>query len=156
MRTKIARSAKSTTTILAKAAEAILPEIRSLIDEARHRAVTAANLAMVLLYWNIGRVITQNIQRNARRAGYGEGLLLSLAERLIHEYGPGFSRANLQDMRRFYDAFEICQPLAGKSAPASILPPVARESTERLLIDFSKHFHLGWTHYRILLGIADP
>ncbi len=29
------------------------------------------------------------------------------------------------------------------------------ESGERLAIDFARHSHLGWTHYRILLGIAD-
>ena len=39
-----------------KAVEAMLPEIRSLIEEARHRAVTGANLAMVTLYWKDRRV----------------------------------------------------------------------------------------------------
>jgi hypothetical protein len=34
---------------------------------------------------------------------------------------------NLQDMRRFHDAFEIRQPVAGKSASASIPQPVAGE-----------------------------
>src|SRR5450759_4950524 len=75
--------------------------------------------------------------------------------------------SNLQDMCRFHNVFEICHPPAGKSLPteirqplaaesesASIPQPVARESGERLLVDFSKHFHLGWTHYRILLGIT--
>src|SRR5947208_10918364 len=87
---------------LAKAVEGMLPEIRKLIEEARHRAVAAANLSMVALYWNVGRVITKGMQRNAKRAGYGERLLVSLAERLMQEYGRGFSRANLQDMRRFH------------------------------------------------------
>ncbi|OGG43933.1 MAG: hypothetical protein A3F84_18930 [Candidatus Handelsmanbacteria bacterium RIFCSPLOWO2_12_FULL_64_10] len=26
-------------------------------------------------------------------------------------------------------------------------------SENRIVIDFSKHHHLGWTHYRILLGV---
>jgi predicted nuclease of restriction endonuclease-like (RecB) superfamily len=168
MKTKQTGIAKSTAVSVTKAVEGMLPEIRLMIEEARHRAVTAANLSMVTLYWNIGRVLTQNIQKKPRRADYGEGLLLTLAERLIREYGPGFSRANLQDMRRFHDVFEICHPLAGKSLPAGICQPLAGksasalipqplavESGERLLVDFSKHFHLGWTHYRILLGIAD-
>jgi hypothetical protein len=168
MKTKESGIAIRDTASLAKAVDALLPEIRVLIEEARHRAVTAANLSMVTLYWNIGKVLTQNIQRNPRRADYGEGLLLTLAERLIREYGPGFSRANLQDMRRFHDVFEICQPAAGKSLPAEIRQPLAGKSSsalipqpvavktgERLLVDFAKHFHLGWTHYRILLGIAD-
>jgi len=44
--------------------------------------------------------------------------MVTLVERLIREYGPGFSRANLQDMRRFHDVFEICQPAAGQSSSA--------------------------------------
>ena len=153
---------------LARVVEAMLPEIRGLIEEARHRAVTAANLSMVTLYWNLGRVITRDMQRNVRRAGYGEGLLASLAERLTEEYGRGFSRANLQDMRRFYEVFAICQPVASKSLATGIcqpvasksearliLSPAAREYGRRLQIDFTRHSHLGWTHYRILLGIAD-
>jgi len=63
-----------------------------------------------------------------------------------------FSRANLQDMRRFHDVFEIRQPLGwqigtcrdsprhrlAKSETALILSPVDREPSERLLIDFRK------------------
>jgi predicted nuclease of restriction endonuclease-like (RecB) superfamily len=148
-----------------KAVEAILPEIRSLIEEARHRAVTAANLAMVTLYWNIGRVISTEVQSAPGRAGYGEALLTRLGDRLKIEFGRGFSRANLQDMRRFHDVFEIRQPVASKSVLSAIRQPaagkslslasVAAESGERLLVDFTKHYHLGWTHYRILLGIGD-
>jgi predicted nuclease of restriction endonuclease-like (RecB) superfamily len=150
--TRMARDGGSS---LAGVIEGLLPEIRGLIEEARQRAVTAANLSMVTLYWNVGRVITREMQGDAKRAGYGEGLLVSLAARLAQEYGRGFSRANLQDMRRFYDVFEICQPLAGKSETTLNLPSAARESGRRLRVDFTKHSHLGWTHYRILLGIDD-
>jgi predicted nuclease of restriction endonuclease-like (RecB) superfamily len=146
----------------------LLPEICGLIEEARHRAVTAANLAMVTLYWNVGRLINTELQRAPGRAGYGEGLLASLEDCLTADYGRGFSRANLQDMRRFYDAFEICQPVASKLRKKEICQPVASKCKKgevcpvakevgwsRLQIDLTKHFHLGWTHYRILLGIAD-
>ena len=143
--------------------EGLLPEIRGLIEEARHRAVRAANLSMVALYWNVGRVINTELQRAPGRAEYGSQLIEQLALRLNREYGRGFSAPNLWDMKRFQAAFQILQPVAGESA---ILSPVARESgcqnppsslvlegRNLLLIDFSKHYHLGWTHYRILLGI---
>ena len=61
-----------------KAVEAMLPEIRSLIEEARHRAVTGANLAMVTLYWKVGGLLTRDIQQGAKRGGYGERLLEGL------------------------------------------------------------------------------
>jgi predicted nuclease of restriction endonuclease-like (RecB) superfamily len=148
-----------------KAVTALLPQIRSLIEAARHRAVMAANLSMVSLYWNIGRVINTELQKAPGRADYGSQLIERLAANLSREYGRGFSTGNLWDMKRFYGAFQILQPAARES---EILTPVAGESVspsdslavsdanaKRLLVDFAKHFHLGWTHYRILLGIAN-
>jgi predicted nuclease of restriction endonuclease-like (RecB) superfamily len=172
----------------------ILPEIRSLIEISRHHAAVTANLALVNLYWNIGRIITQDIQKNQKRAGYGEQLLNNLAKELIKDYGQGYSAHNLRDMRRFFESFaiwqavpaklpkgKIQQAVPAKSSNCGILQPLTAESLgksirqtvsdqfrngqilqaasvespDRILIDFGKHFHLGWTHYRTLLGIED-
>lgn len=172
----------------------ILPEIRSLIEMSRHHAAVTANLALVNLYWNIGRIITQDIQRNEKRAGYGEQLIEELARELGKEYGAGYSAKNLWDMKRFFSAFQILQavpgefrdevtrqPLANKSVGFESLQPPSNESPgqqirqtvsnkfpkEKILqalpvesgspitIDLRKHFYLGWTHYRTLLGIED-
>ncbi len=140
---------------VAEVVEGLLPEIRGLIEAARYRAVTAANLAMVTLYWNVGRVLTRNIQQRAKRGAYGDRLLEGLSAQLIEEYGRGFSISNLWDMRRFFGSFEIPQPAAVESGLVGIPQPVAVESGERLRINFTRHSHLGWTHYRMLLGIAD-
>ena len=172
----------------------ILLEIRSLIEMSRHHAAITANLALVNLYWNIGRIITQDIQKNEKRAGYGEQLLNNLAKELIKDYGQGYSAHNLRDMRRFFESFaiwqavpaklpkgKIQQAVPAKSSNCGILQPLTAESLgksirqtvsdqfrngqilqaasvespDRILIDFGKHFHLGWTHYRTLLGIED-
>jgi hypothetical protein len=82
---------------------------RKLIETARQHVAVAADLTMVRLYWNIGRIITQDIQRNERRAAYGVQLLSGLAAALTEEYGEGYSKINLQDMRRFHAYFEIDQ-----------------------------------------------
>lgn len=152
---------------LKKAVDTLLPEIRSLIESARRRAVAAANLSMVLLYWNIGRIISTEFQKQPGRAKYGAQLLERMAESLISEYGRGHSRANLQDMRRFFETFDICQTVSSESGALNILQTVSGEFTpskirqpaasesERLEIDFSRHYHLSWSHYRILLGISD-
>ncbi len=50
-------------------------------------------------------------------------------------------------------ADEIRQALPAKSSGRTISQPVPGESGDRLVIDFSKHSHLGWTHYRILLSV---
>jgi predicted nuclease of restriction endonuclease-like (RecB) superfamily len=175
MKTKMMGITKAATGNVGKAVAGMLPEIRALIEEARHRAVTAANLSMVRLYWHIGRVITRDLQDNAKRGGYGERLLERLAAELAREYGPGYSISNLWDMRRFFAAFQIPQPPAVELATPAMPQPLAvasgsdslpekaarihqtpsDELGERLVIDFARHSHLGWTHYRILLGIGD-
>jgi predicted nuclease of restriction endonuclease-like (RecB) superfamily len=172
----------------------ILPQVQALIEASRQHVISTANLTLVWLYWNVGQAITEDIQKHEKRAGYGEQLLCGLAKVLIRQYGSGYSHSNLNDMRRFYDSFQILQPLAvesgqpilppleaesssgqirqplvGKSASPDILQPLAvkssahlirqqlsAESGDRLVIDFSKHHHLGWTHYRILLSVAEP
>lgn len=165
VKTKNVETTEGTGDSMSLTVAGILPEIRALIEEARHRAVTAANLSMVTLYWNLGRVINTEIQKAPGRAEYGSQLIEQLATRLHREYGRGFSAANLWDMRRFHAAFQILQPVARESgilspvardsASVKICQPMAGDSGERLPIDFSKHYHLGWTHYRILLGIGD-
>ncbi|OHB64739.1 MAG: hypothetical protein A2Y76_11010 [Planctomycetes bacterium RBG_13_60_9] len=141
-------------------------EIQDLIETARSHVSVTANLAMVNLYWNIGRIIAEDIQKNEKRAGYGEQLLEGLSDVLTREYGPGYSRVNLQEMRRFSLAFEICQTVSNESAvhpirstvsnESRILQTASAESCEPVLIDFRKHFRLGWSHYRLLLGQGDP
>jgi len=163
-----------------RALPTILTEIRSLIEVSRHHAAVTANLAMVNLYWNVGRIITQDIQKNERRADYGKQLMDTLAKVLIQEYGRGYSVSNLNDMRRFYEYFEIlqtlsvefqneiCQPLPSESTDGRILQTLSGESSgeairwalpaespEHILIDFRQHFRLGWSHYRLLLGQND-
>ena len=151
------------------AAVALLPEIRDLIESARHQAISAANLSMVGLYWQIGRIIQMELQRSVGRAAYGEGLIDTLGKKLSQEYGAGFSSRMLWDMKRFFLAFEILPTVTAVSGCAQILPTVPAESAitakraipsteaeERLPIDFARHFHLGWSHYRLLLAQGDP
>jgi predicted nuclease of restriction endonuclease-like (RecB) superfamily len=148
----------------------VATEVRDLIESARNHVSVTANLAMVSLYWNIGRIIAEDIQKNEKRAEYGGQLMKQLSTILTHDYGRGYSAKNLWDMKRFFGCFEIVQPVAGQSLSPAIVQPLAAESVEieicqpsanksssdRLLIDFRKHFRLGWTHYRMLLGISDP
>lgn len=48
------------------------------------------------------------IQQGNERATYGEAVLEKLSEKLTNEFGKGFSKRNLERMRRFY----VCFPIA--------------------------------------------
>ena len=60
---------------------------------------------------------------------------------------------NLQALPGKFNAEDIQRALPSKPTSPQILQPLAGESEGRLTTDFSKHHHLGWTHYRILLGV---
>jgi len=170
----------------------VLPQIRALIEASRQHVVATANLTLVWLNWNVGRIISEETQQHAERAEYGERLIEALAQRLTKQYGNGYSARSLWDVRRFFSEFEILpSPLTefgsrqilpsllaessmprfrseapskssaeeirrvppAKSSGRAISQPVPGESGDRLVIDVSKHSHLGWTHYRILLTV---
>ena len=111
----------------------VMPEdfyehVSGVLDDARRRAYTAVNFAMVEAYWEIGRSIVEQ-QGGAERAEYGEALLRELSRWLTEDFGKGFDERNLRFMRQFYLAFPIRNALR----------------TE-----------LSWTHYRRLSRVADP
>jgi predicted nuclease of restriction endonuclease-like (RecB) superfamily len=106
--------------------DAIYPQIRQILSEARTRAWQAVNTAMVTAYWEVGRVIVEEEQRGKSRAEYGRRLLEDLSRRLSAEFGKGFDRTNLQQMRNFYLDYPIRDAL--------------------------RH-ELTWTHYRLLFRV---
>ena len=108
----------------------VLPQIRALIEASRQHVVSTANLTLVWLYWNVGRVITEDIQQHPGRADYGQRLIEQLSTRLAGDYGRGFSAPNLWDMKRFFEGFEILQAVPSESATAPILQTASRESAE--------------------------
>lgn len=86
------------------------------------------NSELITSYWKIGEIIVRYEQNDSIRAEYGEQTLKHLSKELTKEFGRGFSRSNLQNMRAFYLNYEICHTLSGK---------------------------LNWSHYCELLSISD-
>ncbi len=98
-------------------------DIVALLDTARHAAARSVNALMTASYWEVGRRIVEAEQKGRRRAGYGEQLIARLSDDLTAEFGRGFSRQNLQQMRSFFLTWPICQTVSGKS---SVMPAQAR------------------------------
>ena len=87
-----------------KRVDILLPQIRELIDSARHTVARSVNTLQVITNYEIGRLIVEHEQEGAERAAYGTALLKELASSLTTEFGRGFSVTNLKLMRQFYQA----------------------------------------------------
>ena len=79
--------------------------IVELLRAARSAAARNVNSIMTATYWEIGRRIVTLEQGGERRAEYGEQLIEQLAGDLTRQFGRGFGRANLRQMRAFYCAW---------------------------------------------------
>ena len=75
-----------------------------MIENAKRNVATKVNDEMTLLYWNIGKDITDNVLKN-QKAEYGKAVIRKLSQKLTIEYGRGYSRANLFRMLKFYEYF---------------------------------------------------
>ena len=112
-----------------KAIQGIYQQVRAILIQSRSRAWQAVNTEMVACYWQIGRLIVEGEQRGETRAIYGKGLIKELSIRLSAEFGRGFDKSNLWNMRAFF----LCFPK---------IDALRRE--------------LSWTHYRLLLRVEKP
>jgi hypothetical protein len=100
-------------------------DIRALLLSARQTIARGVDLLQVHTNYEIGRRIVEQEQKGKNRAEYGSDLLNYLSARLSSEFGSGFSRSNLEYMRRFYlaypkRAFQIPQTVSGKSRGITI------------------------------------
>ena len=90
-------------------------DISQLIREARSNVRRAVNSAMVISYWNVGRMIVEDEQAGEQRAAYGKAVLKELAIKLTAEFGKGFDYRNLQYMKKFFLSFSIVNAVSSQS-----------------------------------------
>ena len=109
--------------------EQLVNSISSLWDNAKAQAFTAVNTKLLEANWHTGKYIVEYEQKGEIRAEYGKQLLVRLAKDLTIKHGKGFSRSNLNYMRKFYLTFQKCETLSHK---------------------------LTWSHYFEILKCDDP
>ncbi len=82
----------------------LLSEIKQRIQNARANAAFTVNRELILLYWNIGRIIL----RRQQRLGWGAGIINRLSHDLQKTFPDvrGFSTRNLKYMRAFAAAYK--------------------------------------------------
>lgn len=112
-------------------ADALLTDLRQIIDEARRSAAAAVNAGLTMLYWNIGQRINREVLKG-ERAAYGEQVLVHLADQLTLEFGRGFGAKNIRHMMRFSEVFPELE----------IVSALSRQ--------------LSWSHFLELMYQKDP
>jgi hypothetical protein len=91
----------------------VFDKIAHLIEQARKKVVITINEEMVVLYWNIGKTIKEEIMKS-KRAEYGKKIANALSTQLIQRYGKGFSSQNLWYMIQLYEEYPILHAVRGE------------------------------------------
>lgn len=127
-------------TILRARKPSLFLRVVGIVEEARQKVATVANIAQVYTNYEIGRQIVEDEQSGKRRADYGKQVLIDLSSRLTSRFGRGWSVDNLQRMREFYFVYSNQKIYA----------------TPLRKFDACPTFTLSWSHYLLLIRIADP
>ena len=132
-------------------------QIHSILHEARQSAYRAVNFTMVVAYWEIGKRIVEHEQGGKAKAGYGEGLLKELSQKLTADFGKGFTLANLKNFRQFYLTFseEKSNALRGKSESDQKSYALRSQFNEENHKGHALRAELSWTHYRLLMRVEN-
>ena len=111
-------------------------DIRELIVAARTTVARGVDLVQVHTNFEIGQRIVEQEQKGKDRAAYGDEVIKALSERLTKEFGSGFSKRNLELMRRFFLVYVDRQmPIA--QSPIAQLPgrKKAQTAPAQLVLD---------------------
>lgn len=121
----------------------VVENIKEQIRSAKHKAILNANKEMLILYWNIGRIINEN-------STWGSKFLRSLSDEIKNEFpsAKGFSVSNLKNMARFYREYsndEIGQSVTSQITWTHNIEVLRVESKEQRLWYINKTIENGWS-----------
>lgn len=108
--------------------ENIYKKVADLLSQARKSVLQSVNQTMVYTYYGIGKMIVEEEQGGSVRADYGKQIIKDLSDRLTADFGKGFSKRNIEQMRQFYLTYSKTQTV-------------------------SAEFKLSWSHYLMLMRI---
>lgn len=89
-------------------------KISKLVDESKNALASSVNSTIIKTYWAIGKYIVEFEQNGNAKSKYGTSLLTRLAKLLSLRLGKGYSRPNLNNMRKFYIFYPNLSDLSDK------------------------------------------
>lgn len=92
----------------------LISNIEQTIAIAKEKLATSVNTTITETYWQIGKYIVETEQDGKIKAAYGKKLLTTLSHELTLRLGKGYSRPNLNNMRKFYLKYPNCQTVSDK------------------------------------------
>jgi predicted nuclease of restriction endonuclease-like (RecB) superfamily len=105
-------------------------QVYTLIDQSTQRLHKAFNQELTQLYWNIGKLIQQDILKN-KKAEYGDKIIVNLSTKLTKQFGTGWSSSQLWNCLYTVETFPSWK----------ILSTLSRE--------------LSWSHLKELIYLKD-
>ena len=106
----------------------LIEQIKTLLEASRQKIAVEVNTSLLHTYWQIGKIIVEDEALHLGDAEYEKSSLRQLSKALTTEFGKGFSRSNLSNMRQLYLTHRDVQTVSGQ---------------------------LSWSHYCELQGISD-
>ena len=121
----------------------VIENIKNQIRSSQHKAILNANKELIILYWNIGKVINEN-------STWGSKFLSKLSSEITNEFPStkGFSVRNLKNMARFYREYpeiEIVQSVTAQITWTHNIEILRVESKEQRLWYINKTIENGWS-----------
>jgi len=157
-----AKTKKNEQAVEANKSSPLLSDIREIVSQARSRAYSAVNTAMVQAYWLIGRRIVEEEQNGQERAQYGRQIIKTLSKELTAEFGKGFSAASIKNFRKFYLVFSediigytLCSQFKEESVSSEDEKKSIQHRQSNGEIWHTLFTRLSWSHIRLIMRLAN-
>lgn len=109
-------------------------DVKSLIEKTQVQVAYSINSNLVVLNWQIGKRIQEEILKN-KRAEYGSQIVATLSQQLTNEYGQGYTSSALTRMlvfAKYYTSHQKVATLSQQFSWSHIIEFLSiKDSTER-------------------------
>ena len=92
----------------------LVEQIKTLLEASRQKIAATVNTTLLHTYWQIGKIIVEDEALHIGDSEYEKQSLRQLSKVLTTEFGKGFSRSNLSNMRQFYLTHKDVQTASGQ------------------------------------------